>query len=71
MNAVFRDLGWTDLEGRFVVAHGFRSTFTDWVADHEQASVEAAEAALAHAADSDTRQSYRHGDLLKPRRPLM
>ena len=71
INAVFRDLGLSDPEGRFVVAHGFRSTFTDWAADHEQASVEAAEAALAHAADSDTRQSYRHGDLLKPRRRLM
>ena len=71
ISAVLRDLGLNDVEGCPVVAHGFRSTFTDWVADHEQASVEAAEAALAHAADSDTRQAYRHGDLLQPRRPLM
>ena len=71
LSNVLRALGWTDLEGRFVVIHGFRSTFTGWVADHEHASVEAAEAALGHVAESDTRQSYRHGDLLQARRPLM
>ena len=71
ISAVLRGLGLNDVDGCPVVAHGFRATFTDWVADHEQASVEAAEAALAHAADSATRQSYRHGDLLQPRRPLM
>ena len=71
ISKVLRDLDLADLQGRPVVAHGFRATFTDWVADNQQASVEAAEAALAHAADSDTRQAYRRGDLLKPRRSLM
>ena len=69
--AVLRDLGLTDGEGRSVTVHGFRSTFTDWAADHEAASVETAEAALGHAADSPTRRAYRRGDLLKPRHPLM
>ena len=68
---VLRQLELTDAEGRNVVAHGFRSTFTDWVADNTDASVEAAEAALAHAPDSDTRKAYRRLDMLKARRPLM
>ena len=60
-----------DDEDRNVVAHGFRATFTDWVADNEEASVEAAEAALAHAPESDTRKAYQRKDLLNARIPLM
>ena len=71
VSKVFRALGLTDGEGRPVVAHGCRSTFTDWVADNEVASVEAAEAALAHEPESDTRKAYRRNDLLNARRPLM
>ena len=71
VSKVLRRLKLTDVEGRNVVAHGFRSTFTDWAADNTEASVEAAEAALAHAPDSDTRKAYRREDMLKARRPLM
>ena len=68
---VLHALELTDDEGRNVVAHGFRATFTDWVADNQEASVEAAEAALAHAPESDTRKAYQRKDLLKARVPLM
>ena len=68
---VLHALELTDDEGRNVVAHGFRATFTDWVADNEEASVEAAEAALAHAPESDTRKAYQRKDLLNARFPLM
>ena len=71
ISKVLRDLGLTDAEGRDVVAHGFRSTFTDWAADNTDGTMEAAEAALAHAPETDTRKAYRRNDLLKPRRPLM
>ena len=71
ISKVLRGLRKIDDDGRNVVAHGFRSTFTDWVADDSSVSVEAAEAALAHLPDSDTRKAYRRNDLLKPRRPLM
>ena len=71
ISKVLRALKLTDDEGRNVVAHGFRATFTDWVADNQEASVEAAEAALAHAPESDTRKAYQRKDLLKPRVPLM
>ena len=62
---------WVNHDITPVVAHGCRSTFTDWVADNEVASVEAAEAALAHEPESDTRKAYRRNDLLNARRPLM
>ena len=68
---VLHALELTDDEGRNVVAHGFRATFTDWVADNAEASVEAAEAALAHAPESDTRKAYQRKDLLNARFPLM
>ena len=68
---VLHALELTDDEGRNVVAHGFRATFTDWVADNAEASVEAAEAALAHAPQSDTRKAYQRKDLLNARFPLM
>ena len=61
----------TGCGGRYVVVHGFRNTFTDWVADNTDVSVEVGEAALAHAPESDTRKAYRRNDMLKPRRPLM
>ena len=71
ISKVLRALNLTDVEGRNVVIHGFRSTFTDWAADDSSVSVEAAEAALAHQPDSDTRQAYRRHDMLKPRCLLM
>lgn len=61
----------TDDEGRKVVMHGFRSTFTEWASDNTQVPEQVSEAALAHMARTSTRKAYLRRDLLKPRIPLM
>lgn len=53
------------------VPHGFRSTFTDWVAERTAYPAEVREMALAHAIGSDTEAAYRRGDLFDKRRQLM
>ena len=51
--------------------HGFRSSFTDWVADTRPDDADAAEVQLAHAIGSKVTQAYRRSDLLERRRTLM
>lgn len=53
------------------VPHGFRSTFTDWVAECTNYPSEVREMALAHAIGNDTEAAYRRGDLFEKRRSLM
>jgi integrase len=53
------------------VPHGFRSTFTDWVAERTNYPSEVREMALAHAIGNDTEAAYRRGDLFDKRRNLM
>jgi integrase len=53
------------------VPHGFRSTFTDWVAERTAYPAEVREMALAHAIGNDTEAAYRRGDLFEKRRQLM
>lgn len=53
------------------VPHGFRSTFTDWVAERTAYPSEVREMALAHAIGNDTEAAYRRGDLFDKRRRLM
>lgn len=53
------------------VPHGFRSTFTDWVAERTAYPAEVREMALAHAIGNDTEAAYRRGDLFDKRRQLM
>jgi integrase len=53
------------------VPHGFRSTFTDWVAERTSYPSEVREMALAHAIGNDTEAAYRRGDLFDKRRKLM
>lgn len=53
------------------VPHGFRSTFTDWVAERTAYPSEVREMALAHAIGNDTEAAYRRGDLFDKRRQLM
>jgi integrase len=53
------------------VPHGFRSTFTDWVAERTNYPSEVREMALAHAIGNDTEAAYRRGDLFEKRRQLM
>ncbi|WP_414462714.1 tyrosine-type recombinase/integrase [Hyphomicrobium sp. DY-1] len=52
-------------------AHGFRSTFRDWVSEETDFPSEVAEMALAHEIDSKVEKAYRRGKLLEKRRALM
>jgi integrase len=61
-----RRMGRSDL-----TAHGFRSTFRDWVAEKTEYPNEVAEAALAHVVGDRTEAAYRRGDLFEKRRRLM
>ena len=57
--------------GLTAVPHGFRSTFTDWVAERTSFSSEVREMALAHAIGNGTEAAYRRGDLFDKRRKMM
>jgi len=52
-------------------AHGFRSTFRDWVSECTGHSGEIAEMALSHAIGDKVGAAYRRGDLLQKRIALM
>ena len=52
-------------------AHGFRSTFRDWVSEHTEYSREVAEMSLSHAIGDKVEAAYRRGDLLAKRVGLM
>lgn len=54
-----------------VTAHGFRSTFRDWCAEHTEFPREVAEMALAHTIGNAVEAAYRRGDLFAKRRALM
>ncbi len=53
------------------VAHGFRSSFTDWSEELLEGYSSAADAALAHKAKSKTRQAYKRTDLFNAGIELM
>jgi integrase len=53
------------------VAHGFRSTFRDWAAEHSNYPRESAEMALAHTIGDKVEAAYRRGDLFDKRRQMM
>lgn len=57
--------------GHNVTAHGFRSTFRDWVAEQTTWPAELAEAALAHVISDKTVAAYQRGSMLAKRRQLM
>jgi integrase len=54
-----------------LTAHGFRSTFRDWVAERTSYPSEVAEMALAHTVSDKVEAAYRRGDLFEKRRRLM
>lgn len=54
-----------------LTAHGFRSTFRDWVAETTTHSRDVAEMALAHTVSDKVEAAYRRGDLFEKRRALM
>jgi integrase len=55
----------------YLTAHGFRSTFRDWVAEETSHPSELAEMALAHSISSKVEAAYRRGDQFDKRRNLM
>ena len=57
--------------GKDITAHGFRSTFRDWVAEQTNWSADLAEAALAHVVSDKTVAAYQRGTMLEKRRELM
>ena len=66
MLALLKRMGYDDL-----TAHGFRSTFRDWVAEQTSYPSELAEMALAHVISNKVEAAYRRGDLFEKRRNLM
>jgi integrase len=57
--------------GKLAVPHGFRSCFKDWVSEETNFPNFVSEQALWHAIADKTEASYRRGDLMKKRMPLM
>lgn len=57
--------------GLSVTAHGFRSTFRDWVAEQTNWPAELAEAALAHVVADKTVAAYQRGPMLEKRKAMM
>jgi integrase len=66
LTAVLRRMKRGDL-----TAHGFRSSFRDWVAEATTTPREVAEAALAHTLADKVEAAYRRGDLFDKRGQLM
>jgi integrase len=65
MTMTLRRMGRGDL-----TVHGFRSTFSDWVAEQTNFPAEVRELALAHAVGSKVEAAYRRGDMFEKRRQL-
>ena len=60
----------SDTQGRFAVAHGFRSSFRDWCSEQHYPH-DLAERALAHTIRNKSESAYHRTDLLNERRPMM
>lgn len=60
----------SDTQGRFTVAHGFRSSFRDWCSEQRYPH-DLAERALAHTIRNKSEAAYHRTDLLNERRPMM
>ena len=60
-----------DMEIENATVHGFRSTFTDWVAECTDVSKEVADKALAHRIANAVEAAYRRTDFFDRRRALM
>jgi len=59
------------MRGMGATAHGFRSSFKDWVTETTAYPNELSEIALAHAVTDQTEAAYRRGDMMEKRRRLM
>ena len=66
------DFVWKDgRTGQPITAHGFRSSFRDWVGESTSHPTDVAESALAHKNQDKTEAAYARGDQLMKRRVLM
>jgi len=54
-----------------ITVHGFRSSFTDWVAERTRFPKEVADKALAHKLPNKVEAAYRRTDFFEKRRHLM
>jgi integrase len=54
-----------------ITAHGFRSTFRDWVEEQTDTPRAVAEMALSHSVGNAVEAAYRRGDLIEKRKILM
>ena len=59
------------MERTDITAHGFRSTFRDWVSDRTSYPEVLAEKALAHKDTNKVQAAYRRTDMFEKRIPLM
>ncbi len=59
------------VQNKIAVAHGFRSTFADWVNEQTNFSAEVREAALAHVNQNKVEAAYSRTAYLDKRRPMM
>ncbi|MDP3603828.1 MAG: integrase arm-type DNA-binding domain-containing protein [Bosea sp. (in: a-proteobacteria)] len=59
------------MERADLTAHGFRSTFRDWVAEKTTYPNEMAEMALAHTVSDRVEAAYRRGDMFERRKKMM
>jgi integrase len=57
--------------GRRITPHGFRSAFSDWVAETTAYPTQVREYALAHGLRNKVEAAYQRGNLLDKRVPLM
>ncbi|MCA1546319.1 integrase arm-type DNA-binding domain-containing protein [Bradyrhizobium sp. BRP19] len=63
---------WKDpSNGRDIVTHGFRSTFTDWAGDETEFDEETREFSTHHIVGDKTKRAYRRKNALEKRRKLM
>ena len=58
-------------QNKVATAHGFRSTFADWVSEATNFSAEVREAAMAHVERNKVKAAYTRTDYLEKRRPVM
>lgn len=59
------------MERAALTAHGFRSTFRDWIAEKTTYPNEMAEMALAHTVSDRVEAAYRRGDMFERRNKMM
>lgn len=59
------------IDRKDITVHGFRSTFSDWIAEQTNYPARVAETALAHQLKDATERAYQRGDLIEKRFEMM